>query len=103
MKYKPFIVLAYFQECQVPPCLTEYQFHPERKWRFDFAWPEQKVALEVEGGSWMAGRHSRGAGFNADMEKYNAAVLAGWKVLRVTPQTVAMMDTVLMLKRLLKG
>ena len=103
MKYKPFIVLAYFQECKVPPCLTEYQFHLERKWRFDFAWPEQKVALEVEGGSWMAGRHSRGAGFNADMEKYNAAVLAGWKVLRVTPQTVAMMDTVLMLKRLLKG
>jgi len=67
----------------------EFRFHPHRKWRFDFAWPEQRIALEVEGGIWTQGRHTRGAGFLADMEKYNAAVLLGWRVLRTTPDKLA--------------
>ena len=66
----------------------EHRFHPERRWRFDFAWPAQLVALEVEGGTWIAGRHNRGSGFAADCEKYNAAAIAGWRVLRVTPGMV---------------
>jgi hypothetical protein len=44
------------------------------------------VALEVEGGAWSGGRHTRGAGFLGDMEKYNAAAILGWCVLRCTPQ-----------------
>jgi hypothetical protein len=68
--------------------VTEYRFHPTRKWRFDWAWPDRMVALEIEGGAWTGGRHTRGKGFVADMEKYNAAALAGWRVLRVTPQQV---------------
>lgn len=67
----------------------EYRFHPSRKWRFDCAWREQMIALEIEGGIWSQGRHTRGAGFLGDMEKYNAAVLLGWRVLRTTPQTLA--------------
>lgn len=63
--------------------VEEYRFHPERKWRFDFAWPLHKVALEIEGGIWSGGRHTRGAGYAADCEKYNEAALAGWLVLRV--------------------
>lgn len=66
----------------------EYRFHPERLWRFDFAWPPYQIALEVEGGTWVRGRHSRGTGMKADCEKYNAAVLMGWKVLRVTSDMV---------------
>ena len=66
----------------------EVLFHPTRKWRFDFAWPFYQIALEIEGGTWVSGRHSRGAGMRADCEKYNAAVLAGWKVLRVTSDMV---------------
>jgi very-short-patch-repair endonuclease len=58
--------------------VREYQFHPQRRWRFDFAWPSQKVALEVEG--W--GRHQTFEGYKADCEKYNAALQMGWKVLR---------------------
>ncbi len=65
--------------------VPEYRFHPKRKWRFDYAWPEQKVALEIEGGIWTLGRHTRGAGFRADMEKYNEAGRAGWRVFRFTP------------------
>ncbi len=70
----------------LPAPTPEYRFAPPRRWRFDYAWPHHKVALEVEGGVFSGGRHTRGAGFLNDMEKYNAATLAGWKVLRVTPK-----------------
>lgn len=72
----------------VPKPVAEYRFHPLRKWRFDWAWPAQKVALEVEGGVWIQGRHSRGAGFLKDAEKYNTAATMGWRVLRVTPKQI---------------
>lgn len=60
----------------------EYRFHAERKWRFDFAWPDKKIGVEIEGGTWTSGRHSRGTGYEKDLGKYNAATRAGWKVLR---------------------
>jgi very-short-patch-repair endonuclease len=72
----------------LPEPMTEYRFHPSRKWRFDFAWEAPKVALEVEGGTWISGAHTRGRHFESDAEKYNEAALAGWKVLRVTTQMV---------------
>jgi len=65
-----------------------YHFHPSRKWEFDFAWPDQKLAVEIEGGIWIRGRHNRGAGYEQDCEKYNQAVLLGWRVLRFTPEMV---------------
>ena len=46
----------------------------------------KKIALEVEGGIWIQGRHSRGAGMLKDMEKYNAAAAAGWRLFRTTPK-----------------
>ena len=67
---------------KVPPPYREYRFHPTRRWRFDFAWPAQKVAVEIEGGVFSRGRHTRGSGFVKDCEKYNNAALMGWTVLR---------------------
>lgn len=68
--------------------IREYRFHPQRRWRLDFAWPERKVALEVEGGTWINGRHNRGSSFEADCEKYNEAAILGWRVIRVTGSMV---------------
>lgn len=65
--------------------VQEYRFAPPRRWRFDYAWPSRKVAIEVEGGVWIAGRHTRGKGYIRDLEKYNEAALLGWTVLRYTP------------------
>lgn len=63
----------------------EYKFHPKRKWRFDSAWPEKMIAVEFEGGIWTNGRHTRGKGYENDCEKYNNALLLGWRVFRLTP------------------
>lgn len=67
----------------------EYQFIADRKWRFDFAWPSKKVAVEVEGGTAFGkSRHSRGTGIEGDMRKYNRAALEGWTVLRYSTAMV---------------
>jgi len=62
----------------------EFKFHPTRRWRFDFCWVLKGVAVEVEGGTWSGGRHTTGAGFEKDCEKYNAAMLMGYRVFRFT-------------------
>ena len=68
---------------------TEYRFHPDRKWRFDFALVDEMIAIEVEGGVWKGGRHTSPQGFMNDAEKYNEAAVMGWKVLRIPSQWVA--------------
>jgi very-short-patch-repair endonuclease len=79
------IQLTLAQLCRqydLPEPVAEFRFHPERRWRFDWAFPERKIAVEIDGGVWIAGRHNRGSGYLADMEKLNAAAEAGWRVLR---------------------
>ena len=76
------ILLSDIKAADLPVPDLEHRFHEVRKWRFDLAWIEDKVAIEIEGGIWVRGRHSRGAGMEADMEKYNEAQLLGWTVLR---------------------
>ena len=69
----------------LPAPIREHRFAPPRRWRFDYAWPAHRLALEVEGGTWKRGRHVRGRGYESDCEKYSEAALRGWRVLRVTP------------------
>lgn len=73
---------------QIPPHVREFRFHATRRWRFDFAWPAHKVAVEIDGGTWIAGRHSRGPGYRKDCEKLNEAILLGWKVFKFTSDMV---------------
>lgn len=82
----------------LPMPVRELKFHPDRKWRFDYAWPEQMICLEVEGGRRQYGRHNRPQGFANDVEKYNAATVFGWRVLRCFPETLRSKETVLMLR-----
>jgi very-short-patch-repair endonuclease len=85
------VTLAFDVQCRavgLPVPVAEFTFHQVRKWRIDWAWPDQKVALEVEGGVFIQGRHSRGAGMLKDFEKYNALAAAGWRLIRVTPSQV---------------
>lgn len=89
---------------------VEYQFHDDRRWKFDFAWPNFNktvkdsngqdavfitmttatggVALEVQGGIWTHGRHTRGAALKKEWEKLNAAAVAGWRILYCQPSEV---------------
>ncbi len=66
----------------------EFKFHPERKWRADFLISNTNILIEVEGGIWSGGRHTRAKGYLGDMEKYNAAAVMGFKVLRFDTQQV---------------
>lgn len=69
----------------LPTPEREYRFHASRRWRFDYAFVAQKAGVEIEGGAWSRGRHTRGRGFLGDMEKYNEAQKLGWRVFRFTP------------------
>jgi len=75
-------------------CWAELPFHSSRKWRFDYAFPAYKVAIEVDGGVYTGGRHSGGKGQVNDMEKLNAAAVLGWRVLRYTPDQFASLGRV---------
>ncbi len=87
----------------MPAPTPEHRFHDVRRFRFDYAWIPQKVALEVEGGVWTKGRHTRGKGFLKDMEKYNLAVSMGWRVFRCTPTTLHTLDTIELVKAALNA
>ena len=94
-------LVRHIQAVGLPLPLREYSFHPVRRWRFDMAWPDHVLAMEVEGGVWTGGRHTRGAGFIADIEKYNEAVLLGWRVLRTTGELIRRGEAIRCLERAL--
>ena len=82
------ISARFWEAVGLPSPSPEFKFYPTRKWRFDYCYPEKKIAIEIEGGAFTKGRHTRGLGFINDMEKYNHAVLMGWKLLRYTPTNI---------------
>jgi very-short-patch-repair endonuclease len=86
----------------LPDPIEEHRFAPPRRWRFDFAWPDRLLALEIEGGTWSGGRHVRGKGYEADCIKYSEAALLGWRVLRVTSEMVSDGRALALLERALR-
>lgn len=66
----------------------EFKFHPTRKWRADFHLKGKNILVEVEGGIWSNGRHTRGKGYLGDLEKYNEATMMGYQVIRFSTEQV---------------
>lgn len=66
----------------------DYRFHPERRWKMDWAHPELLICAEIEGGIWTGGRHTQAQGFIKDLEKYEAAQRMGYVVYRCSPDMV---------------
>ncbi len=82
--------------------IREHKFHKDRRWRMDYANLKLMIAVEIEGGLWIQGRHNRATGMINDMEKYNEATLAGWDVYRVTPDMVKDGTAYQLVERILK-
>lgn len=80
--------LTYWHQLGGPELAREWLFHPTRNWRFDFAAPDVKIAIEIDGGVRKrgGGRHNRPDGFENDLEKVNAAIILDWRVFRFTPK-----------------
>jgi len=77
-----------FRQERLPEPVLEFQFHPLRKWRFDYALVGERIAIEIEGGVYTEGRHLRPLGYLNDLRKYRAAVLLGWRLLRYAPSDI---------------
>jgi hypothetical protein len=95
-------LLTIIKALKLPLPEPEYRFDPSRRWRFDWVWKDKKLALEVEGGVWRGGRHTNPKGFLSDLEKYNAAALQGWCVIRCTPQMIFKGEVIALLEKALK-
>ena len=74
-----------------------------KDWRFDFAWPDLMLAVEVEGGGWIQGRHNRGEGFLMDLRKYGAAQRMGWTVYRTAGELIKSGEAVHTIKELIRA
>lgn len=72
----------------LPEPVREYKAIPSRRFRWDMAWPESRLLVEVQGAVWVKGGHSTGGGINRDCEKSNLATLDGWRCLSFTKDMI---------------
>ena len=82
---------------------AEFRFHPTRKWRFDFCCPEYKIAIEIDGGVFIQGRHTRPLGYINDMEKLNNAAAMNYRVFRITPKQKFTPELITLIKTAVNG
>lgn len=82
---------------------AELRFYPTRKWCFDYAIPELKIAIEIDGGVWTYGRHNRASGYVKDVEKLNTAASLGWLVLRIVRENSYTNATLELIKQTIKA
>ena len=95
------MVIQVWRQSGLPSAHGEFQFHPGRRWRFDFAFPDAMVAVEVQGGIWTRGRHTRGKALKAEWEKLNTAAIMGWRILYCEPSAVCSMAFIEQVRRAL--
>lgn len=91
-------MLAFFRHYGLVEPRTEWQFDPDRKWRWDYCWNALEetgmLALEVQGGLWTGGAHVRPARMIQEFEKWNRGATLGWRILFVTPDQLLTKATV---------
>jgi len=102
VRIDPAVFRAWCKAEGLPAPTPEYRIVPGRRFRWEWAWPEHEVALEIQGGVWIGGKHGRGSGVVKDHEKMNLAVLAGWRVLQVQPKHLMTTETRDWLRQLLR-
>ena len=89
---------------KLPEPIREHRFHPTRRWRFDAAWPEFMLAVEVEGGQWLKkSRHTTGSGFTADLEKYHHGMELGWNIYRCSAELINDGRAVALIQKLIEA
>ena len=87
----------------LPEPIREYQAIKGRKFRFDFAWLEHRLLVEVNGGTYTKGAHSTGQGIARDYEKANLATLDGWRVLMFDVKSVKSGEAVEVIRQALEA
>ena len=91
------------EDAGLPLPEAEFRFAPPRRWRIDWSWLDPYwVALEVEGGLWIQGRHNRASGFMRDIEKYNELSAKCWRLIRCTPKDLYHHKTIDLIRRTLE-
>lgn len=86
----PDTLIVRIDDIGMPRPIREFEFTVDRKWRFDFAWPHVRVAIEIEGGvsKYKPGRHLRAEGFQGDLDKYNIGSAYGWRIFRFSSKDI---------------
>lgn len=82
-------LMCYYLRSKKIEYVTELVFDSKRKFRFDIAIPEMKVAIEYEGINSKKSGHTTATGYTKDCVKYNLATTQGWRVLRYTALNVS--------------
>ena len=95
-------LLHQMQLVGLPTPEREYRFAPPRRYRADFAYPEQKILVEVQGGIYTRGAHSRGTGLERDYEKINLAQLNGFMVFQFSRKMIESGEAITVLEKALK-
>jgi very-short-patch-repair endonuclease len=102
---RPDYAAALIGQCRLaglPVPAREHRFWPGRRFAFDLAWPDRRLAVEIDGGVWTQGRHTRGKGYTRDCVKLAEAAIRGWSVIRVTTDQVTSGQAVEWVRRFLE-
>ena len=83
--------------------VREYQAIPGRRFRFDFCWVKERLAVEIQGGTYSRGAHARPLGIKRDYEKGNLAVQFGWRVLQFDADMVKSGQALDFTEKMLRG
>lgn len=102
-KFNESIFFYLLKEAGLPQPEAEVRFDKIRKYRFDYAYPNIKLAIEIEGGIYSRQSHGSITGILRDIEKYNLATMLGWRVLRIINDQYAKKGTINLIKKTYQG